>query len=152
MLLPQTEGELLVHGHAGGEMLWRIFQGSIVAAVIATNKVFDITPSGYVAALYGVGAALVATIALTALFDLGAKFRYFREVLIISIAAVAIGAVMLLEKQGAQTAYVSASGPQSMQVKPQNPPVTVDLQPKTYAPGTVLPLDSPFAGWRVMEQ
>lgn len=50
-------------------MLWMIFQGAIVFAVVASNIHWQWTPNGYLAVGLGILAALVATGIITALLN-----------------------------------------------------------------------------------
>jgi hypothetical protein len=45
--------------------MWLLFQCSIIFAVISSNIYWKWTPNGFVASLFGVGAAYGLTIALT---------------------------------------------------------------------------------------
>lgn len=46
-------------------MLWNAFQLAIFVGVVSTNIEWKWTPNGYLASLIGIGAAYVATVALS---------------------------------------------------------------------------------------
>jgi hypothetical protein len=86
-------------------------------------------------------------------------------VTLIVLAAIGGGAVYMQtqpdyraqsDRSGAESAQVEALSPdyraQSDRSGAQSTQVEALSLHKTYAPGTVLPPDSPFAGWRVMER
>jgi hypothetical protein len=50
-------------------MLWMIFQGLVVFAVVASNIHWQWTPNGYLATGLGILAALLATAAITGVVE-----------------------------------------------------------------------------------
>src|SRR6267154_776127 len=60
-------------GDRGNRLMWFVFQGSIIFAVVASNIHWQWTPNGYLASLIGVGLAYGVTALLNAL-----RLKYHR--------------------------------------------------------------------------